>query len=119
MRVMSGEDPGADGPIRKGTALLAAAPPTWPGGGTIDVPYAFFGRNGMFNAGGGAWPAWQTSLVGAIDPMRRTDGDACGLRGTWDPVDPRIADWGRVGTTALLSLCELASPYDRTPGFPR
>jgi hypothetical protein len=45
------------------------------------------------------------------------DTDPCQAKGSWDPLDPRTADYGRVGATALLQTSlEVYYRYDRVLG---
>ncbi|MBI4879906.1 MAG: hypothetical protein HY812_09650 [Planctomycetes bacterium] len=49
--------------------------------------------------GGADWDAWQSHLLEAVVRSQRQDG--C-KQGSWDPQGNPL---GRVGATALLTLC--------------
>jgi hypothetical protein len=104
LRFLLGASP-TDEPVAKGVALLQDRPPRWDlSDGSIDMTHWFFGSLAAHRAGGEAWNRWSKALQAAVLPNQRRDGDACGYLGSWDPVDPRSADGGRVASTALVAL---------------
>jgi hypothetical protein len=76
-----------------------------PGDGSIDMYYGCYGTQTLHRVGGSAWAEWKGALERAALGGQRRDGDACGVRGSWDPIDPWGADGGRVHATALMALC--------------
>jgi hypothetical protein len=115
--VSLGRHPTQDPAIRRGAALVAGSPPTWddpPTGegvrlGRIDMIHWHFGTLAMQKVGGTAWRDWEKALLEALLPHQRLDGDVCGVRGSWDPVDPWGAIGGRVYATAINALTLLSA----------
>ena len=58
----------------------------------------------MARAGGPRAEAWRAALVEALVPHQRIDGDVCGPKGSWDPVDAWGPEGGRVYATATAVL---------------
>jgi len=48
------------------------------------------------------WTQWCESMLSALGPSQCTQGDDFG---SWDPVGAYSNEWGRVGQTALSTLC--------------
>lgn len=110
VRTLLGEDPLATPSVTKGIGLVTALPPTWnPKDGSIDLYSWHLEAIAMAQAGGDGAAAWRRRLVEALADHQRTDGDACGARGSWDPIDPWGPDGGRVYMTALAVLALQAS----------
>jgi hypothetical protein len=82
-------------PPAKGPATKGAEPP--------DFVAWYVGTYASFQSGGSAWDAWHPALEDALLPHQRTDGAHAG---SWDPIDVRGRDGGRVYATAanLLAL---------------
>lgn len=118
LRSILGADLGKDADARKAVQRLRRLPPTWdPKAGTVDFCYWHAGTLAMHQVGGDAWKAWHAALRAAVVPRQRTDGDACGPRGSWDPIDPWAAEGGRVYATAILAGTLLAPHrYERVGG---
>ena len=77
-----------------------------------------FGTLALYRVGGPAWKAWSENLRGAVVGTQRTDGAVCCARGSWDPVGPASGRFGRVGATALRTLClEIYYRYDAGLGW--
>jgi len=109
-RTVLGEDPATSDPIRWGVDLMSTLRPRWdPSDGSLDFYYWHAASLAMFQVGGEAWKGWQEALHAAVLPHQRTDGDACGVKGSWDPVDVWGTEGGRVYATALLA-CTLETP---------
>jgi hypothetical protein len=111
LRIALGEDPTQSEPVRKGAELLRRLPPVWnPADGSIDFYAWHAGSLALFQVGGEAWAAWKQALDAEVVAHQRTDGDPCGVLGSWDPIDPWGPDGGRVYATAILALA-LETPY--------
>ncbi len=109
VRTLLGEDPDRNLAVMKGLRLIAALPPTWnPKDGSIDM-YAWHLEAIAMAQDVDASPLWQRALVEALADHQRTDGNACGARGSWDPIDPWGPDGGRVYATAI-SVLALQAP---------
>ncbi len=109
--ILLGADPGS-ADLQAAAALLRAHPPAeWTRDGTSgasDFPYWFFGSHAMFQLGGKDWESWERHLLDAV--MKSQRQDECS-KGSWDPQGSPL---GRVGSTALLTLCEeVYYRYDR------
>ena len=105
VRTLLGEDPADTPSVMKGIGLIAALPPTWnPKDGSIDLYAWHLEAIAMAQAGGERAIPWQRDLVTALADHQRTDGDACGTRGSWDAIDPWGPEGGRVYTTATAVL---------------
>jgi hypothetical protein len=106
VRVLSGEEPGRSGMIRKGTRLCQQVLPRWDmNAGTIDMYYWNLGTTAMFEVGGADWARWKLTLRHALVPSQHTRGSR---EGSWDPVGAWGGVGGRVYATAIntLSLVE-------------
>ena len=111
LRVLAGEDPATGALVKKGAKLIAALPPVWdPKGGSIDLYYWQAGALAMAQVGGADAEAWRAALAKALVEHQRTEGQPCGVRGSWDPTDPWGSDGGRVYMTAMAALA-LEAPY--------
>ncbi len=111
LRVLLGEDPESSDAVKKGAALMAARPPVWNArDGSIDLYYWQAGALAMQQVGGASAEAWQAALSKALVESQRGEGEPCGLKGSWDPIDPWGADGGRVYMTAMAALA-LEAPY--------
>jgi hypothetical protein len=99
IRMVAGRE--APEAIRKGAALCLAKPPMWDGASN-DAYYWHFGTLAMRRVGGEAWVTWRAKLMAAIVPRQHATG---ARRGSWDPDDPWGTEGGRIGSTALLTLC--------------
>ncbi len=115
VRILTGETPAASESLRRGIARCLACPPVWnEKDGSIDMIYWTYATLAMFQVGGDAWTRWQAAIEPAVVAHQRRDGDPCGFRGSWDPVDPWGPDGGRVVSTALMALTLMtASRYPR------
>jgi hypothetical protein len=118
IRLFTGEGAATSEPVQKGAALLDGLRPRWDtADGSIDLYYWHLGTLATFQVGGDRWSRWSAALSGALIPAQRTDGDACGYAGSWDPVDPWGPDGGRVYSTAIATLSlEVVARYARAFG---
>ena len=111
LRALLGEDPASSDAVKKGAALMAALPPVWDAkDGSIDLYYWQFGALAMAQLGTAAGEAWRAALSKALVERQRAEGEPCGVKGSWDPIDPWGADGGRVYMTAMAALA-LVAPY--------
>ncbi len=117
-RVFMGEDPRKSDVIKKGAQLCAKLPPVWnPADGSIDMYYWYYGTLAMYQVGGKHWQRWSQAVRTQILANQRLDTQACGYKGSWDPVGPWGLDGGRVYSTALLCMiAQVESRYDRVFG---
>ncbi len=117
-RIFMGEDPRKSKLLKLGADLCSKLPPVWnTADGSIDMYYWYYGTLAMFQVGGKHWSNWRKALDAAVVKTQRMDGDACGVKGSWDPVGPWGADGGRVYSTALMVMClEVAYRHARVFG---
>jgi hypothetical protein len=106
-----------DALVARGAALcLNSLPAHDEAAGTIDHPYWYFGTLAMFQVGGEAWKKWNQAMKRAVVDQQRPD-KADDRWGSWDPVGPGAAEFGRVGSTALNGMClEVYYRYSRVFG---
>ena len=79
--------------------------------------YWYYATLALFQVGGPAWKAWDGAMKPAIVNTQRRDGDYCGYKGSWDPIDPWGGDGGRVYSTAVNAMClEVYYRYGRVFG---
>jgi hypothetical protein len=103
-RVALGEDPKASDLIRKGAQLLAARPPSWnPDDGSIDMIYWHFGVRALRHVGGQPWATWRKA-VQALARCQHAEGSGS-RTGSFDPIGAWGRELGRVGATALMTMC--------------
>src|SRR5262249_25700299 len=81
-------------------------PPRWPDPsqpGEADFLAWMLGTQALYWRGGDAWRSsrWRTALEAAGLPHQRTDGASAG---SWDPIDARGKEGGRVYATAAIVL---------------
>jgi hypothetical protein len=96
--------------VEKGFLLLKQRPPVWDRkSGAIDLYYWYYGAVAVSLREGPDARAFEAALVAALRQGQRTDGDRCGDRGSWDPVDPWGPDGGRVYATSMAVLA-LSAP---------
>jgi hypothetical protein len=96
----------ADGRLAELVRKIDAHPPRWPDAGKpgdADFLAWMLGTQALYWRGGDTWSKspWRTALEGAALPRQRTDGASAG---SWDPVDARGKDGGRVYATAAIVL---------------
>jgi len=117
-RIFLGENPKTSDPVRKGADVCAKLLPTWNvADGSIDMYYWYYATLAMFQVGGEPWKKWEAAMKPAIVDTQRRDGDYCGYKGSWDPLDPWGVDGGRVYSTACLAMClEVWYRYPRVAG---
>jgi hypothetical protein len=105
LRLLLGESASTSPLVRSGAELIQRLPPRWdPSSGAIDMYYWYYGTLATFQVGGEAWAKWNAALLDQVLPAQRLDGDPCGFRGSFDPIDPWGPDGGRVYSTAILTL---------------
>jgi hypothetical protein len=113
VRIFLGDDPRTNEAIQKGAEFCAENPPVWE---QADHIYWYFGTLATFQAGGTAWRRWNENMKDAIvkNQHQRGSGDRTG---SWDPAGATATEFGRAGTTALLTMClEVYYRYDRVFG---
>jgi hypothetical protein len=117
-RVFLGENPKESTAVKRGADLCARVLPRWDAAdGSVDMYYWYYGTLAMFQVGGEPWKKWDAAMKPAIIDSQRMDGDYCGCKGSWDPIDPWGPDGGRVYSTATLAMClEIYYRYDRVFG---
>ena len=101
LRWMAVHTPAKDARLAEQLAKLAKQPPRWREGAEaaqMDFLDWHLGTMAMFQAGGTEWQQWYPALLAALVPHQRTDGAHAG---SWDPVDARGAQGGRVYATAV------------------
>ncbi|MGD0089554.1 MAG: prenyltransferase/squalene oxidase repeat-containing protein [Planctomycetota bacterium] len=77
--------------------------PSWGANGeAVDLYYWYYGSMCLFQQGGEVWERWNKGLLSALLDNQCKQGDD---RGSWNPVGEFSHEWGRVGQTALSSLC--------------
>ena len=69
--------------------------------GDVDFLSWQVATNAMYQQGGEAWQTWKDALEAALLPHQRTDGAHVG---SWDPIDRRGRECGRVYATAVNAL---------------
>ncbi|MHC5058455.1 MAG: hypothetical protein ACYTKD_27680 [Planctomycetota bacterium] len=71
----------------------------------LDHEFLYWGSLAMFQMGNERWKTWNTRVRDMlITTQREGTGDAA-LDGSWDPGGKAGREFGRVGTTALASMC--------------
>lgn len=104
-RLFLGMDPEKTPMVKMQAARLSNLPPKWSATeGSNDFYYWRYGTHAMRQIGGDAWRGWRRSLLSAVVPRQRLDGDICTTKGSWDPVDVWSFDGGRVYATAMLAI---------------
>lgn len=101
LRWMAVHTPAKDARLAERLAKLAEQAPRWREGAEaaqMDFLDWHLGTMAMFQAGGPQWQQWYPALLAALVPHQRTDGAHAG---SWDPVDARGAQGGRVYATAV------------------
>lgn len=84
----------------------------------VDLTACSLGALAAFRVGGDAMRAWRSAFhAAATEPTallagQATEGLTCTHKGSWAPQDPAWADWGRLGSTVLMTLV-LESTFDR------
>lgn len=73
-----------------------------PGTGNWDLYYWYYGTLCVFQQGGEVWKRWNEAMKSALLGTQRKGGDE---DGSWDPQGDCSSHWGRVGQTALSTLC--------------
>jgi hypothetical protein len=67
-----------------------------------DLYHWYYATMGTFLQQGESWTRWNAAMLRTLSDNQRKDGDD---RGSWDPVGAFANEWGRVGQTALATLC--------------
>jgi hypothetical protein len=105
--------------VQQGVALVARLPPVWnTRDGSIDFEHWYFGTLALGQVGGAAWARWDAALT-EVARNQRLEGNSCGFKGSWDPVDPWSPELGRVYSTAIMTLCLEALHRFERAGAPR
>jgi hypothetical protein len=68
----------------------------------VDLFYWYFGTLCAFQQGGETWKQWNEAMKKTFCDAQRQDGDE---KGSWDPIGANAKEWGRVGQTALVTMC--------------
>jgi hypothetical protein len=71
--------------------------------GDINFYYWYYGTMVMFQMGGDWWKAWNGAMRDMLIEKQRTG--PVKIDGSWDPLDARCGEGGRVFTTACGALC--------------
>jgi hypothetical protein len=114
-RIFMGDNPRKDPIIKKGADLTGKLVPTWnTSDGSIDMSYWYYATLAIYQVGGDDWNRWEKGMNDSVVANQRMDGNYCGFKGSWDPVDPWGPDGGRVYSTAMMALCcEVTRRYER------
>ncbi len=86
--------------------------PAWDkAGGRLDMYYWYFGTLAAFQVGGQLGRDWMEAMKKEVLPAQQRTGHA---KGSWDPAGVRGREGGRVGATALMTMCfEVSYRYPR------
>ena len=103
-RIFCGEDPRKSAPMLLAASLVRERPPTWDEAspGDIDLHYWYFGTLACVQVGRETWKTWHPNLKNQVIDRQVKDGDE---KGSWNPVGPIGKRLGRVGSTALMAMC--------------
>jgi hypothetical protein len=109
-RIFTGEDPRKSLVIRNAAATCLADL-----GPDRERGWWYFASLALFQVGGPTWKTFHPAMKKAIVGSQRLDGDE---KGSWEPVGAKGATLGRVGTTALMTMClEVYYRYARVFGI--
>ncbi len=108
-------EPAKGGEVEAAAGIVLLEPPVRaPRARRIDAFHCLFGTLALFRVGGAPRKAWSGKLKEAVVGTQRRDGAVCCYRGSWDPEGLGSDRFGRVGATALGTLClEVYYRYDR------
>src|SRR5262249_19660304 len=100
------QPPPDDARLTELARAIDGKPPRWPDPshpGEVDFLAWMIGTQALYWRGGDAWSksGWRTALEAAVLPHQRTDGASAG---SWDPIDARGKEGGRVYATAAIVL---------------
>jgi len=112
-RIFLGDDPRTSKAIREGADFCARNPPS---ADRVDPLYWYFATLALFQTGGAHWRVWNESMKETIVKTQhpRGSGDKAG---SWEPAGATATEFGRAGTTALMTMClEVYYRYDRVFG---
>jgi hypothetical protein len=70
--------------------------------GRENLYYWYYGTLCVFQQGGDVWKKWNEGLQASLLPTQCKDGDDAG---SWKATGCYAEAWGRVGQTALSTLC--------------
>ena len=78
--------------------------PTWDENAPddIDLGFWYFGTLACFQVGGETWGTWNDNLKARLTEHQLKEGDQ---KGSWNPAGAEGKRLGRVGTTALMAMC--------------
>lgn len=71
-------------------------------GESVDLYYWYYGSMCVFQQGGSVWDKWNAGMLKSLLGTQCGQGDAAG---SWNPTGEYSTEWGRVGQTALSTLC--------------
>ncbi|HEY3320581.1 MAG TPA: prenyltransferase/squalene oxidase repeat-containing protein [Planctomycetota bacterium] len=71
-------------------------------GEKVDLYYWYYATMAVFQQGGDVWKRWNTAMLATLLENQCKQGDETG---SWNPVGAYATEWGRVGQTALSTLC--------------
>ncbi|MEM8882440.1 MAG: von Willebrand factor type A domain-containing protein [Planctomycetota bacterium] len=107
-RVLLGSDPATDARIRAAADLCLQS---LPNPKAVDRIHWHFATLGLFQVGGRHWKAWNSAMKEAILGTQDREG-------WWQAVGKPEETYGKVGETALMTLClQVYYRYDRVFGL--
>jgi hypothetical protein len=131
LRTLLGENPHTSPVLQKSAAFVAGRAPRWDAAKprwdpveqsmkAMDFESWTFGVLAAYQVGGECWRAWSESAQTIIEAQPLT-GNYCGDKGSWPPLDLNGREWGRVGSTALMTtfLASLRERYERATPEPK
>jgi hypothetical protein len=95
--------PPTDKGVAGGVKHMLGSLPVWGEGGKgVAPPYWYWGTMAAFQASGDSWKKWNRATRGMLCDNQRKGGPG---DGSWDPVGNGGKKLGRVGSTALATMC--------------
>ena len=114
---LDGVRPKEDAKLAASIAAIVAAAPPKDAPAASDVFQRWAGTVATFQAGGEPWRTWERTLLDVVVARQHSEGDYCGLKGSWEPAGAWSEEGGRVVATALLCMSlEMVYRYDRAFG---
>jgi hypothetical protein len=104
LRWIAQHEPARDARLAEAMSVLGKQPPLWRDGADsvrMDFLDWHLGTHATFQDDAVAWGKWHAALLAALVAHQRTDGAHAG---SWDPVDARGPQGGRVYATAVNVL---------------
>ena len=94
--------------LRLALKRIRSGLPTFADGSTVDYNAWAFGTLAAWQAGDELWSDWRPRMAEALLAAQRRDGDVCGVKGSFQAIDPWSGEGGRVYSTAMGVLTALA-----------